>query len=168
MTELFIGVDVGLDGGIAMLFPGGKAVAARTPTLERKVGGKKRRTYDIGALMMSLRAPVHAYGTGQTIAVIEQVHSHPKQSVTSQFSLGYGRGVYEALFTALEIPFELVSPNLWKKEMVGVGQDKGASILKCHQLFPGVAIGRSHGMAEALLLAEWIRRRVNGGSDVRP
>lgn len=162
MKELFIGIDVGLDGGLAMQFPNGRCAVARTPTLERVVSGKKRRTYDIVSLIGGLKEPVRQYGTAQTIAVLEQVHSHPGQSVTSQFSLGYGRGVYEALLTALEIPFELVSPNLWKKEMVGVGQDKGASILKAQQLFPGVAIGRSHGMAEALLLAEWIRRRTGG------
>ena len=58
-------------------------------------------------------------------------------------------------------------PKRWKAEFILNGKDKAASVETCRRLFPGVALRPSErcrkdsdGMAEALLMAEYARRRM--------
>jgi len=78
------------------------------------------------------------------------------------FSMGHGLGLWEGIISALGLPYELVTPQKWKKAiLIGVGDGKGASIVRALQLFPQVAEElhrkKDHGRAEALLLAAYLR-----------
>lgn len=90
----------------------------------------------------------------------------PGQGVTSMFSFGLNFGWIQGMLTAYGIPFELVRPQKWKKEYSITG-DKNTSIAVCKRLFPDVSLlptercrKESDGMAEALLMAEYARRKL--------
>lgn len=100
------------------------------------------------------------------IACVEKVGAMPKQGVTSTFTFGKAAGYIEGVLEAYEIPYQLVTPKTWKKEY-GLGSDKKQSIEVCKRLFPNVSLKRTEkcmkdhdGMAEALLMAEYARRRM--------
>lgn len=97
---------------------------------------------------------------------LERVGPMPKQGVMSMFNFGMNYGFIQGLLTAYSIPYELVTPQKWKREF-GVTGDKNSSIAVCKRLFPEVSLRRTErcrkdddGMAEALLMAEYARRRM--------
>lgn len=100
------------------------------------------------------------------IACLEHVSAMPGQGVTSMFNFGQNFGFIQGVLTADGIPFELVRPQKWKKEFSITG-DKNSSIAVCKRLFPNVSLLRTEkcrkeddGMAEALLMAEYARRKL--------
>ena len=100
------------------------------------------------------------------MACVEKVGAMPGQGVTSMFNFGQGFGFILGVLAALGIGVQLVPPGTWKKEFSLVGKDKAASIEVCRRLFPGVNLRASEqcrkdsdGMAEALLMAEYARRK---------
>lgn len=102
----------------------------------------------------------------QTRCCLERVSAMPGQGVTSMFRFGENFGLIQGLLTAFCIPYELVTPQKWKHEF-GVTGDKNSSISVCKRLFPEVSLRRTDrckkdhdGMAEALLMAEYARRRL--------
>ena len=87
-------------------------------------------------------------------AVVEKVGAMPGQGVTSMFSL------------AFDIPYQLIPPSVWKKEF-SLTHDKSQSIAVCKRLFPNVSLlpkdrckKESDGIGEALLMAEYARRKL--------
>ena len=101
------------------------------------------------------------------VACVEKVGAHPGQGVTSMFTFGQGFGYILGVLAALEIGVQLVPPGTWKREFSLIGKDKAASVEACKRLFPGVDLRPtekcrkdSDGMAEALLMAEYARRKM--------
>lgn len=97
---------------------------------------------------------------------LERVGAMPKQGVNSMFHFGENYGFIQGLLTSYSIPYELVTPQKWKKEFQITG-DKNSSISVCKRLFPNIPLRRSDrcrkdddGMAEALLMAEYARRKL--------
>ena len=104
----------------------------------------------------------------KAVAAVERVGAMPGQGVTSMFNFGENYGTIQGLLLANYIPYELVTPQRWRKAF-GITGDKNASIDVARRLFPGVDLKRSKiahkdndGMAEALLLAEYARRTMGG------
>jgi hypothetical protein len=82
------------------------------------------------------------------------------------FSFGQNYGFIQGLLTANRLPYQLVPPQTWKKEFT-VNSTKQTSIDVCKRLFPDVDLlatpkcKKPHdGMAEALLMAEYARRKL--------
>ena len=103
-----------------------------------------------------------------TIAYVEQVHAMPNQGVTSMFNFGKSFGYILGVLDACNIETKLVSPQKWKKEL-NLDSDKQKSIDTAKKLFPDVNLFRTNrckkehdGMAEALLIAEYGRRKEIG------
>src|SRR5271166_3411890 len=97
------------------------------------------------------------------IAVLENVHSLPSQGVSSSFCFGEGKGMWEGILAAFQIPMELVSPQRWKKEMMAdQGKDKSAARFKAMALFPDMPdafkLVKHDGRAEAMLMAAYGQR----------
>jgi len=149
--DIFIGIDPGLDGALAAIGNSGLPRVWKAPTLT--VGGKRQL---VVPEMVGL--VVGAYSNNRTIAILENVHSMPKQGVTSSFTFGRGFGLWEGILAALGIPYMLVSPKTWKAAVLrDTPQDKGAAIMVALQFWPH--LGRlPDGKAEALLIAEYGRR----------
>lgn len=91
--------------------------------------------------------------------VVEDVHAMPKQGVSSTFKFGMAVGSILAVIELTRDPWMIVRPQQWKKD-IGVTSDKNTSLEMARTLWPGAPLSRQkdHGVAEALLLAEWLRR----------
>ena len=164
---IYIGIDPGLDGAVAIMC-GEDIDFFDIPTLEIKSGKKKKREYNIALMVDIIRNTVvqfedlHLNGMVKQVA-LEKVHSMPGQGVASMFSMGKGFGIWLGIIATLKYPLTLVTPQAWKKAMMdGMGKEKDASRLRAIQLFPQVADQLSrkkdHGRADALLIAEHLRR----------
>ena len=146
---IYIGVDPGKNGGIAIIDSDG---AIAFPFSEER-------------LLIELDGIAQEY---ECICYLEHVHAMPKQGVSSTFNFGMNFGFIQGVLKAYEIPYELVTPQKWKKEF-SCTSDKNTSIEVCKRLFPNVNLKATErcrkdhdGLAEALLIAEYGRRHYNG------
>jgi crossover junction endodeoxyribonuclease RuvC len=155
---IYIGIDPGLDGALAIFESVVEGVVYDTPTLTVKGVRGNRREYALRR--MSLWLAPH---TNNAVAYIENVHAMPGQGVRSMFTMGYGVGAWEGILAALGIIYTRVTPQRWKAAMLdGMGKDKDASRMRAMQLWPSRAglfeRKRDDGRADAMLIAEYCRR----------
>ena len=150
---IYIGVDPGKNGGIAILSDTIPDVTVRVFSEDELLHICKtfRKTFNEDCK-----------------CVLEKVNAMPGQGVVSMFNFGQNYGFIQGVLKAYEIPYELVTPQKWKKEF-SCTSDKNTSIEVCKRLFPGVNLKatdrckKDHdGIAEALLIAEYGRRHYNG------
>ena len=159
---IYIGIDPGKNGGIAVI------------GYENKQEKNKRKidvyVYQDDILIKLVKDFAYFRNVlkEESICYLEQVHAMPKQGVSSTFNFGMNFGFIQGVLKAYEIPYELVTPQKWKKEF-SCTSDKNTSIEVCKRLFPNVNLKatdrcrKDHdGMAEALLIAEYGRRHYNG------
>ena len=100
------------------------------------------------------------YPDNQIFAMLENVHSMPKQGVSSSFKFGQHFGFLRGILTAQGIPFELVTPQKWQKAMGCLTKgDKNISKAAAQRLFPRIKM--THAFADSILIAEYARRTVN-------
>ncbi|SME89277.1 hypothetical protein [Desulfovibrio gilichinskyi] len=96
---------------------------------------------------------------------LERVHSMPKQGVASTFKFGENFGIYQGLLLAHMLAFETVTPQSWMKSysIVKKGPNDKPSLTVARQMFPSapLKLKKHDGRADALLLAEHIRRTTN-------
>jgi crossover junction endodeoxyribonuclease RuvC len=155
---IIIGIDPGLSGAVAWLDGDGNYLVWDTPTAK----DGRHRVYLLSEMRaLLLNATVGVQGTHHVF--IEKVHSMPKQGVASSFSFGDGYGSWKGLVAGLGMPMSLVTPQRWQKTMLdGMQGGKDASIIRALELFPKAELKRKkdHGRADALLIAEYGRRRV--------
>ncbi len=158
-----VGIDPGVNGAVAFI-DGTHAEVYDIPTIWVKKGKGRRQVYDLPTfweVLITITARAFVLSDGAPLVIVEDVHAMPGQGVTSMFSMGYGIGVIHGFLTASRQPFELVTPQRWKKEMLtGTQKDKKAAYIVASRLFPGIDLGRrsDQGRAEALLIAEYGRR----------
>ena len=167
--RILIGIDPGLSGAVAKLCQFGVTLHD-TPTIDVSKGKCKKREYDIAAM----RAILCEDDLASCFVVIERSQAFPDQGAVSNFTTGRGYGLWLGLLVGLGIPYETVHPRTWKGAM-GLDSDKAKSFLLAKQLFPKVAdsfkkpkgrVDSLDGRAEALLLAEWARRKNESGASV--
>jgi crossover junction endodeoxyribonuclease RuvC len=160
VSRICIGIDPGLGGAVAIL-DGDDVTFRDTPTVA--LGGRagKRREY-LPVEMVGILSPYQ----GRAVVALEAVSTRRGEGRVSALKIGRGAGLWEGIVAALGLPCEIVHPHVWKQVMLaGMGDkaSKSASRLRAQQLFPGaageLARVKDHGRAEALLLAEYVRRR---------
>ncbi len=101
----------------------------------------------------------------RTICCLEKVHAMPKQGSVSMFNFGANYGWMKGVLDAFEIAYQEIPPQTWKKEF-GLNSKKEKSIEVCKQLFPDAnLVPHNHkvahdGIAEAILMAEYARRKL--------
>jgi crossover junction endodeoxyribonuclease RuvC len=158
---IVFGIDPGLSGGLAVVAAvSGISHVKKMPTLPS--GSKSKRVLDENAIKEWFGRSVSCQ------AVIERASAMPKQGVSSVFTFGTGWGLIRGILVGLGIPYTVVNPKEWQKEMLqGVPKSdtKAASLIVAKRLFPQLAeqIGKHHGMSDALLIAEWGRRKLKTG-----
>lgn len=146
----YLGVDPGKQGGLCVLRDDG------VPLETIRMPDGKARIIDW---------LLHAHGIYPHLIIItELAQAMPKQGVTSCFRYGQHFATFEDAAIHLKIPYHEVRPAIWKKAL-GLTSKKKDSITACRQLFPllelvptGCRIEHD-GIAEALLIAEWARRK---------
>ena len=153
---IYIGIDPGKNGGIACINTFGNKI--------EQVGVKCYSDENLLGILYDAEKYI------QKVCYLEHVHAMPKQGVSSTFNFGMNFGFIQGVLKAYGIPYELVTPQKWKKEF-SCTSDKNTSIEVCKRLFPNVNLKatdrckKDHdGMAEALLIAEYGRRHYNGES----
>lgn len=146
---MILGIDPGLDGGIAIL-NGSEIELLETIPTEKKTGFIKRQV-DAQKLSNILRVyPI-------SVCYIEKVASRPGQGVGSVFSFGDTYGCIRGVLGALNIPTYAISPQKWKKELKI--SSKEDSLKASKDLFSGLKFRKKdHNIAEALLLAYYGQR----------
>jgi crossover junction endodeoxyribonuclease RuvC len=155
---IVLGIDNGLDGGVfAIRLETKVSMKFVTPTL-----GVGKRSYDLGAMAAIVEGLVRGESSH---AFIERAQAMPGQGVSSMFSIGLGYGMWQGILAGLQIPFEVVSPQRWQKEMfVGVNKadTKAASATVAQRLRPDVDWRAStrcrkphDGLTDAFCIAEY-------------
>jgi crossover junction endodeoxyribonuclease RuvC len=155
--NLFIGIDPGLHGAVAILDQSGEtALVADLPIIRDLslawVDGSAFQSLILGAL------------EGLTArATVERVSSMPGQGIASSFQFGVGFGSVLSVLQALHISLSFVTPAVWKRSH-GLSKDKHASLHKARLMFPAAELhlAKHDGRAEALLIAEYGRRSFIG------
>jgi Holliday junction resolvasome RuvABC endonuclease subunit len=139
-----LGVDPGVSGAYAFLGPNGAVpIVDDLPVVNRQINaGEWRR-------IVERIAP--------DTAIVELVHSMPKQGVASTFRFGMACGLIRGVLLGAGVPIVDVTPNVWKKYFRLDNDAEKSRALACRR-FPALAgLGRKkdHNRAEALLIALW-------------
>ncbi len=147
MKTLFIGIDPGKSGGIAYI-----DISGNTET---------EPFSSLALIKLCMEARYHP-----CICCLEKVGARPGQGVVSMFNFGQSVGYIKGVLEAFRIPYQEITPQKWKKEF-GLNSDKAASAEVCRKLFPEISLMATErskkphdGMAEALLMAEYARRKL--------
>lgn len=117
----FFGIDPGKSGAISLLDSEGTVVD------EFRLS---ERPIDINNwIVFHLDSVRHA--------ALEKVHSFPSQGVSSTFAFGQSFGFLKGLLIAHRVPFFLVLPRMWQKELdCMTGGDKNVTKAKAAELWP--------------------------------
>jgi hypothetical protein len=165
---VIMGVDPGLDGGIAFIKDSGEIMHyQKMPTrvvLDNDCNKTNKRIIDIAqiAAMIAKMEPEHAF--------IEKVHAMPKQGVSSTFTFGVGYGMVLGLCLSLEaiITTQLIPPQRWQKFMyASMHKDdsppKKRAMARFYEIWPEmIEANVTHdGIIDAMLIAEYGRRTLN-------
>ena len=135
--KVTIGIDPGVNGGIAWITDGKPCVEKMPDTLQ-----------DLWELLRDIASE------GDCHAYLEQVHSSPQMGVKSAFTFGNGFGHLEMGLTAARIPFTRIRPQVWQKELGCLTKgDKNITKRKAQELFPSVKV--THATADSLLIATY-------------
>jgi hypothetical protein len=147
----YIGIDVGLNGGIAESYKHQNYIRAYTIVRKMPLRNKK---IDICKLHMFLMNKIKPC---QGKLFIENIHGFPGMSVNAVSSLMFQKGV---IMTLAEINgFDLIeiNPATWKRHFGLIKKDKQASIDKAIELGMPAIEGKAtkaqrEGIAEAYLI----------------
>lgn len=163
---IHIGIDPGLDGGIAALSDKERSVY-KTPVIAGK-------DYDIQEMTAILKAICGRAGSCSNIlAIIENQISMPGQGLTSTLQTGKGFGIWLGLLAGLGIPYQVIGAKQWQSKLfTGVKatlDTKAKSEIVAKRLFPDVDFRKSaqarvanDGLTDAILIAEYGRRITSG------
>lgn len=169
--NLYIGIDPGNTGAIAAIDDKGNFISVHDAPILKE----KKKTGGIKTTLLSAKVAeiLNSLCKGKSAKVIiEQALVMPMipgrnggQGTVSAFSFGYGAGIYEGVLSGLGLEYLKVLPQTWKKAVFsgsGGGADKRFSIVLAKAVFPGAIsylnLAKHDGRAEALLLAEYLRR----------
>jgi hypothetical protein len=165
---IFVGVDPGKSGAIAAINAKRKIILVKDyPNsaifgccdIIREIMESKENP--VSLLTMPKNRTLGEYIQG----AIERAQSMPKQGVRGMFNYGVNYGDWRGCFAMAGIPFEHPTPQMWRKGLITtMGTAKNPSIDAARRLFPDADLfgpkgGAKDGRAEALLIAEWLRRR---------
>jgi len=141
--KCIMGIDPGISGAVAFYFPDQRAgiSAYDVPIVGKEINAS------------ALHDLIHQYAPD--LAVIEIVHSMPKQGVASSFNFGMSYGIAKGVVGSLHIPTINVAPTKWKKHF-GLTADKEQARALAISTWPFSEHFRrkkDNGRAEAALLA---------------
>lgn len=149
---IIIGIDPGCTGSIVALNADGSFNDAMPMPVFKL--GKKTRVNGT-----AIAAFLRNYGGMPVKAVIEQVGAMPGNGVSSMFTFGHSAGVVEGVMHGMEIPYQMVTPQAWKKSAGLIGSDKDAARTRCIQMYPGLRVldlkGKGQALADSILIARY-------------
>lgn len=163
-NTIALGIDPGKDGAMAVMYPPVDGV----PQV-RFMPFDKKEAIDLCGRVRFAIAENGKFGIDRglrVLCILEHVGAMPGQGSVSMFHFGENFGWWQGVLDAFRIPYELVRPQKWKKEF-SCTSDKNTSIEVAQRMFPNADLRRTpkckgphDGICEALLMAEYARRRL--------
>jgi hypothetical protein len=164
--SLVVGIDPGFGGGLAALDLEGQPVAACVMPIRPAKGGNELDVAAINAWLDGVlaRGPIR-------LVVLEHVQAMPRDSRSGAFKFGFYFGKVAGIVETRGLPLELVRPQAWQRQILAgtKGKTKDDAIVFAGRRFPAVSLKatprstKDHdGIADALCLAEFARRRIVG------
>lgn len=101
--KYYLGIDPGTNGGATILNESGE--------IEVILSHKKTTPQDY---LDTIRSYANSKG-GIAHAIVEKVHSFPRQGVSSSFTFGTSFGEAKRTCECFQIPFQLITPQKWQK-----------------------------------------------------
>jgi len=151
-----LGIDVGLNGAIALVEDGQLLEVHDMPTVSLERNNKTKRMVNAQALALIIRR------AKADAAYLERLNAMPGQGVTSMFSMGQSLGVVLGVLAACEVPTTTIPPRTWQKAL-DVPQGKDGSRYRAAQLFPESADlfkrVKDDGRSDAALIAAYGARQ---------
>lgn len=151
---IYIGIDPGVQGGIAWRRGADMPVAEKMPMTP----------HDLHELLHGIARQCMTRGSGlRCTCYLERVHSMPGQGVKSTFTFGRGFGRLEGVLASLKIPYIEVNPGPWQRAL-GIQKIKDEpSVAKkrrhkalAQKLFPNLRVTNAN--VDALLICEYAMR----------
>ena len=160
---IFVGIDPGLTGAWAAIHTDGRVICiSDIPTMASGGKGAKVQRQINPVELASDLTELRVYGEGIIVA-LERTSAMPGHGVASMYSMGDSYGAIRAAVAIKLLQCEHVTPQVWKRAM-GLDSDKERCRAKAIQLFPDaqdrLSRKKDHNRSEALLLAEWCRRKL--------
>lgn len=165
--DFILGIDPGLGGALALYDTRSGQCSPEHGTWLMPLN--RKRTLDVEALCLSIHT---VCAERDVVAVIENVHSRPRQA--GAFNFGLSTGIIHGILAANDIPMVLMAPSEWKVKM-GLQRDplesqdstKDRARALAAKLFPNLADQfkrkKDDGRAEALLIAFYYHHKMTGG-----
>lgn len=171
---IFIGIDPGLDGAIALHDSSDGSVCvtpmpviARSLAKNRKRGERPKLAVDIAGVFNLVQV---FRMLGPALWVLEKIEGRAFPSVG--ISLGRSAAIPECALQQAGVPYYLARPLEWKAHFGLLKQGKGASISKASEIFSSAAHlwprQCDDGLAEAALLARYARHLYETGHKCAP
>ncbi len=159
--NIIIGIDPGKKGGIAILtnniLTNNKWTMYPMPIIGKDIDEK-----ELSRIFYEVYEKGCDHHWDKTFAYLEKVHAMPGQGVTSMFTFGMGYGILRGILSANWIPYQLVTPQAWKKVILaGLSKDKMESCNYVTRKFPEINLmpGKKrtphNGIADAVCIAEY-------------
>ena len=159
---IYIGIDPGVTGAMAILF---------------WENDTEPEIYDYQNKFNALSKLKVISETDEPFAIIEKVHAMYKQSAHNTFKFGENFGEWQGILQAFNIPYALIPPKEWQKEIFAPMEDdiyklgknghsqldrKEMSRQKAISLFPKIQDQlkrkKDHNRADALLITKYCIR----------
>lgn len=176
MSKIFVGIDIGVNGGIAIIENGKLTFTSTIPKIKNRVD-----VLHLSRLIKSFRLRIGIQKDLKDIyVVIEDLHSIFGTGAKSNFQFGWINGIIEAILVSNEYTFEKVMPRKWQEVcwqgirpiLINTGKKKkngevkykvdtkGTSLLACQRLFPNADLTisdrskKAHdGIVDSILLS---------------
>ena len=164
-AKTYLGIDNGLSGAIATLFPDGQWQL--WPVACDK-SGRDRLLSIPAARGMLAKLAAQADGLSNLVAVCELPPLNPRFGAKSNFTCGRCGEFWRVILTVERIPFSFVSAQTWQKVIfqgVPCSDPKAVAAACMRQRFPGVVEAQSfnkeqlQGVVDAMCIATWARQQ---------
>jgi crossover junction endodeoxyribonuclease RuvC len=149
MSSLVLGIDIGVQGAIALLDETGALLEiSDMPTLHD--GPKGRRAINAPLLAATI------FKSHADRAFVESVNARPCEGPTGAFAFGRASGVIEGALAGAGIPATFITPPAWKRAVGLTLASKDASRAEAIRRYPNhadlFARIKDDGRAEAALI----------------
>ena len=146
---IYIGIDPGAGGGMAVFYPDGK----KTATSYKNEGG-----YSDALRELAATAEFNDQKIFVCVEYLTGVSGGFKITGRQGFVMGTSYGKIGGALEALQIPHDYVAPQIWQKGLNGLGKSNGKDRKKllhqiCRQRFPELA--PTLATCDAILIAEY-------------
>lgn len=169
LNMIFIGVDPGVHGGIAILEDGNLQVYPMPIIGDKEYDIQEIKNIVSNAIQTPQSHDSRVGRDTQILATIERQHCMPGEGLPRTFKTGFGFGMLCGLFSALDVPFQIVGAKEWQSKIfkgLPLKQDtKVSSAVIAKRLFPNTDFRASErsrkiadGMTDATCIAVYTQR----------